>query len=174
MDVWDSIARNLNTLAKFDRHQFDGKKAQAQFNILLRDHGERNNASQRTSGVDEEVTEKTIHLDDLSALVEEAKQEDMRRAASEMMKVLTLMNDANKNELELRKFMFKKELEERQKEREAQAREREAHGREREAQLQQILALQTTMTALITTLVIDFDYYISLQINYDHCIKILF
>ncbi|RHY23665.1 hypothetical protein DYB32_009097 [Aphanomyces invadans] len=170
MDVWDSIARNLNTLAKFDRHQFDGKKAQAQFNILLRDHGERNNASQRTSGVDEEVTEKTIHLDDLSALVEEAKQEDMRRAASEveaaarveesgaiMMKVLTLMNDANKNELELRKFMFKKELEERQKEREAQTREREAHGREREAQLQQILALQTTMTALITTLVIDFD-----------------
>ncbi|RHY28069.1 hypothetical protein DYB32_006285 [Aphanomyces invadans] len=155
MDVWDSVARNLNTLDEFNRRHFDGKRAQARFNLLLRDHKERNVASNRPSGSDEVVDERVVLLDDLSSQVEEAKKEEADRADSEaeaaaraeesvvlvreeemksqgkrknregddeaaggkMPKVLTLMNDANKSELELRKFMFEKELEEHQKER---------------------------------------------------------
>ncbi|ETV91330.1 hypothetical protein H310_14025 [Aphanomyces invadans] len=78
--------------------------------------------------------ERIVLLDDLSSQVEVAKKEeadraDMREeamksqgkrknregddeaAGGKMFKVLTLMNDANKCELELRKFMFEKELE---------------------------------------------------------------
>ncbi|RHY25965.1 hypothetical protein DYB32_007982 [Aphanomyces invadans] len=81
------------------------------------------------------------------------REGDDEAAGGKMLKVLTLMNDANNSELELRKFMFEKELEERQKEREVQARERVAQAKEREAQLQQLQLLQSSMTALISTLV---------------------
>ncbi|RHY22265.1 hypothetical protein DYB32_009549 [Aphanomyces invadans] len=189
MDVWDSVARNLNTLEEFDRRHFDGKEAQAHFNILLRDHRNRNAASQRASGVDEEERDKTVLLDDLCAQVDDAKHEEARRAAMEieaaeraeesaeivreeamksfgkrktregdeetsggkMLKVLSLINEANKGEVELRKYMFEKEIEERQKDREAQSKGREAQAKERESELQQIQMLQSSMTALVTT-----------------------
>ncbi|ETW04512.1 hypothetical protein H310_04766 [Aphanomyces invadans] len=76
MDVWDSVARNLATMGEFDRPQFDGKKAQARFLILLRDHRESNNASQRASGAAENVTEKIILLHDICNQVGEAKREE--------------------------------------------------------------------------------------------------
>ncbi|ETV71865.1 hypothetical protein H257_12998 [Aphanomyces astaci] len=83
MDVWDSVARNLATVGGFDRPQFDGKKAQARFAILLRDHREDNRASMRASCVSEDVTEKAIMLDDIATQVDEAKNEEMRRASTE-------------------------------------------------------------------------------------------
>ncbi|ETV94607.1 hypothetical protein H310_11868 [Aphanomyces invadans] len=79
MDVWDSVARNLATIGEFDRPQFDGKKAQARFLILLRDHRDNSNASRHASGAAENVTEKTILLDNLCNQVDEAKQEEGRR-----------------------------------------------------------------------------------------------
>ncbi|ETW01003.1 hypothetical protein H310_06639 [Aphanomyces invadans] len=191
MDVWDSVARNHNTLEEFDRRHFDGKKAQTRFNILLRDHSDRNAALQPASGVDEEESDKTVFLDDLCAQVDDAKQEEARRAAMEieagewaeesvvivreeamkslgkrktregdeetsggkMFKVLSLMNEANKGQLELRKYMFEKEIEECQKDCEAQTKELEGQAKERESQLQYIQMLQASITAIVTTLV---------------------
>ncbi|ETW01631.1 hypothetical protein H310_06262 [Aphanomyces invadans] len=187
MDVWDSVARNLATIGEFDRPQFDGKKAQARFIILLRDHRDNNNASRRASGAAENVTEKTILLDDLCNQADEAKQEVGRRMTQEieeasnveengaiareeamksqgkrkakdeddessgggggkMLKVLSLMNESNKSELELRRLMFEKEMEERTKDSEAQL-------QHVQMQAQQVQMLQSTLTTLLTALV---------------------
>ncbi|ETW04114.1 hypothetical protein H310_04474 [Aphanomyces invadans] len=154
MDVWDSVARNLATL--FDRPQFDGEKAQGRFLILLRDNRDNKNASRRASGAPENVTEKTILLDDLYKQVDKANQKEDRRMTQEieeasnveengaivreeamksqgkrrakdeddessgggkMLKVLSLMNESNKRELELRRLMLEKEMEDRTKDR---------------------------------------------------------
>ncbi|ETW05262.1 hypothetical protein H310_04226 [Aphanomyces invadans] len=198
MDVWESVARNLATIGEFDRPNFDGKKAQARFLILLRDHRDSNNASQRASGAAEHVTEKTVLLDDLCNQVDEAKQEEHRRAANEceeaatveengatvrdeamrsqgkrkaqedddesrgggggkMLKVLSLMNESNKCELDLRKLMFEKEMEERKldqiKELEERAKDREAQLQLVQMQAQQVQMLQSTLTSLLSALV---------------------
>ncbi|ETV94606.1 hypothetical protein H310_11867 [Aphanomyces invadans] len=63
-----------------------------------------------------------------------------------MLKVLSLMNESNKTELELRRFMFEKEMEERAKDREAQL-------QHVQMQAQQVQMLQSTLTTLLTALV---------------------
>ncbi|KAF0706950.1 hypothetical protein AaE_013864 [Aphanomyces astaci] len=195
MDVWDSVARNLATVGDFDRPQFDGKKAQARFAILLRDHRDDNRASMRASGVAEEVTEKTILLDDLATQVDEAKNEEMRRASTEDSTAArseeagALVRDeamksqgkrkaedgdgesnasGNRSELDLRKFMFARELEERKKDREHEVEERQRNFEERkmdrqrevnerqkdrEVQMQQMQVMQSAMTTVLDALV---------------------
>ncbi|RHY28473.1 hypothetical protein DYB32_005951 [Aphanomyces invadans] len=180
MDVWESVARNLGALGEFDRPLFDGKKAQARFAILLRDHRDHNQHAQRASGAAEDQTERSILLDDLLAQVDDAKNDELQRSAlndeaacraedsatkvrdeamksqgkrkmresdddassaggGKMLKVLAMMNEGNKSEMELRKFMFEKDMEERRK--------------DREVQTQQLQMLQTTMTTLLSALV---------------------
>ncbi|ETV99372.1 hypothetical protein H310_08085 [Aphanomyces invadans] len=92
-------------------------------------------------------------FDGKKAQVRFAKDFDDESASTEggrLRKVPALMNEGGKNELDLRKFMFEKEMEERKKEREFQAEER---NKDREIQAQQIQMLQTTMTTLLSALV---------------------
>ncbi|RHY04557.1 hypothetical protein DYB25_013624 [Aphanomyces astaci] len=162
----------------------------------------------RASGVSEDVTEKAIMLDDLATQVDEAKNEEMRRASTEdstaarseeagalvrdeamksqgkrkaeegdgesnasggkMLKILTLMNEGNRSELDLRKFMFERELEERKKDREREVEERQRDFEERkmdrqreveerqkdvEVQMQQMQVMQSAMTTVLDALV---------------------
>ncbi|ETV92069.1 hypothetical protein H310_13591 [Aphanomyces invadans] len=67
MDVRDSVDKNLASLDEFDRPNFEGKKVQARFTLLTRDHANSTAASARASGVVEDVNETTILLDELAS-----------------------------------------------------------------------------------------------------------
>ncbi|ETW02056.1 hypothetical protein H310_05670 [Aphanomyces invadans] len=83
MSAWDCVARNLISSGEFDRPEFDGKKAQARFAIMLRDHQDRNETSAKASGAAEEYTEHRILLDNLLAQVWQANEEGEKRTAEE-------------------------------------------------------------------------------------------
>ena len=76
MDVWESVARNVASLAEFDRPLFDGKKAQGRFHILMKEHRSKSAASERASGASEEVTEKVVLLDNLRSQVDDKEEAD--------------------------------------------------------------------------------------------------
>ncbi|ETV69653.1 hypothetical protein H257_14676 [Aphanomyces astaci] len=152
----------------------------------------------RASGVAEEVTEKTILLDDLATQVDEANNEEMRRASTEDSTAArseeagALVRDeamksqgkrkaevgdggsnasGNRSVLDLRKFMFARELEERKKDLEREVEERHRNFEERkmdrqrevnerqkdrEVQMQQMQVMQSAMTTVLDALVKKF------------------
>ncbi|RLO09670.1 hypothetical protein DYB28_004376 [Aphanomyces astaci] len=133
----------------------------------------------RASGVAEEVTEKTILLDDLATQVDEAKNEEMRRASTEdstaarseeagaLVRDEAMKSQGNRSELDLRKFMFARELEERKKDREHEVEERQRdfeerkmdrqrevneRQKDREVQMQQMQVMQSAMTTVLCSM----------------------
>ncbi|RHY06434.1 hypothetical protein DYB25_001395, partial [Aphanomyces astaci] len=145
------------------------------------------------SGVAEEVTEKTILLGDLATQVDEANNEEMRRASTEdstaarseeagaLVRDEAMKSQAKRKaedgdggsnaELDLRKFMFARELEERKKDREREVEERQRdfeerkmdrqrevneRQKDREVQMQQMQVMQSAMTTVLDALVKKF------------------
>ncbi|RHZ04942.1 hypothetical protein DYB26_010769 [Aphanomyces astaci] len=169
-------------------------------------HGNAQAFEDKYAGLDDD--RETILLDDLATQVDEAKNEEMRRASTEdstaarseqagalvcdeamksqgkrkaedgdgesnasggnMLKILTLMNEGNRSVLDLRKFMFERELEEPKKERKREVeelqcdfkerkmdRQREVEERQKdhEVQMQQMQLMQSAMTTVLDALV---------------------
>ncbi|RHY38650.1 hypothetical protein DYB30_011867 [Aphanomyces astaci] len=149
-------------------------------------HGNAQAFEDKYAGLDDD--RETILLDDLATQVDEAKNEEMRRASTEdstaarseqagalvcdeamksqgkrkaedgdgesnasggnMLKILTLMNEGNRSVLDLRKFMFERELEEPKKEREREVEELQCDFEERKMDRQQGIPRTTWLTWL--------------------------
>ncbi|ETW05542.1 hypothetical protein H310_03294 [Aphanomyces invadans] len=162
MSAWDSVARNLISSGEFDRPKFDGKKTQARFAIMLRDHQDRNETSAKASGAAEECIERRILLDDLLAQVLQVNEEGEKRTAEEEAAAAQVESSAAQIRDEAMKSQGKRKAKgfddesastgggKMLKEREFQAEER---NKDREIQAQLIQMLQTTMTALLSALV---------------------
>ncbi|RQM31369.1 hypothetical protein B5M09_007330 [Aphanomyces astaci] len=82
MEKWTAVARALVASDEFTRTDLDAKKANNRFNLLIDSHRKHNKDSERASGVSEEVSEKVLLLDDLLAVVDDAKDEEAKRVVS--------------------------------------------------------------------------------------------
>jgi hypothetical protein len=80
MERWASVAAALHGSNEFSRPDIDGKKACNRFTLLLDMHRRSDNDAARASGVEEDVDEKTVLLDDLLAAYDDSKLADARRA----------------------------------------------------------------------------------------------
>ncbi|RQM19844.1 hypothetical protein B5M09_000654 [Aphanomyces astaci] len=79
MERWNSVAASLRTAEDFSRSDIDAKRSCNRFMLLLDAHRKSDKQSERASGIDEEVTEKSMLLDDLLAAYDDAKNADLRR-----------------------------------------------------------------------------------------------
>ncbi|ETV95823.1 hypothetical protein H310_10868 [Aphanomyces invadans] len=80
MDRWNAVASALRESSEFSRPKIDAKRACNRIMLLIDAHRNYDKASAQASGVDEDVNEKILLLDDLLAAYDDAKNADQRRA----------------------------------------------------------------------------------------------
>ncbi|KAG9402459.1 hypothetical protein AC1031_007072 [Aphanomyces cochlioides] len=79
MERWGAVASALMTCDAFRRREIDAKKACNRFLLLVEAHRKYNKESERASGISEDLSEKTLLLDDLVAAYDDAKSAETQR-----------------------------------------------------------------------------------------------
>ncbi|ETV78829.1 hypothetical protein H257_07657 [Aphanomyces astaci] len=173
MERWADVASALEMADDFRRSDIDAKRACNRFMLLLDAHRKANNQSQRASGVAEDVSEKTVLLDDLLASYDdikgaEAQRADETRHTAEQMEAMGSQvraealvslgkrkrdkdaDDAAQADLQFQREKFETEVEERRLDRQLLA---EQLGRQQQSMAEQFRQQQQSFIELMKLVV---------------------